>query len=223
MSNGVLILGNSGTGKSTSIRNLPHENTFIINVGNKNLPFKSANKKYTKMSQDGLTGNHYSSDNPMQIIRLLNLINEKRPEIKYLIIDDFGFVLMNEFIKTALIKGFDKFSTMAQSFANIINIVNDFREDLFLFVMMHVEVDSHGITKPRTIGKMIDQYVIPEAKFTYVFHTFVHDGNYKFITNNDNYHMCKTPLGLFAEQHIDNDLLLIANKITEYLNEDIDM
>src|SRR5947208_3108195 len=91
MSNAVLVIGESGSGKSTAIRTLPPEETFIINVIGKNLPFKGANKKYTKLSVDGLTGNYYCSDNAANIRRVINLINTKRNDIKYLVIDDCGY------------------------------------------------------------------------------------------------------------------------------------
>jgi len=223
MNNAVLILGNSGTGKSTSIRNLPPEETFILNIGGKPLPFRGSSKKYKKLSPDGMEGNYYCSDNPVQIKRIINLIDQKRPSIKYLILDDFGFMISNEFMRKSMIKGWDKFVEISKDFSDIISLVKSLRDDLFCFVTMHIDTDSQGMTKPRSVGKMIDQYVIPEAHFSYVFHTIVNDGNYRFITNNDNFHMCKTPMGLFSEQYIDNDMLMIANKINEYNNEDIEM
>lgn len=220
MSNAVLILGESGTGKSSAIRTLPPEQTFILNVIGKNLPFRGAQKNYTLLSSDGLTGNYYCSDNPAQIKRVINLINAKRPEFKYFVIDDAGYIIMNQFMKRCLDKGFEKFVTLGKDFSDILDAVKELRSDLYCFLMMHVEADQAGKTKPKTIGKMIDQHICIEGNFTYVLHTSVYDGHYRFITNNDNYHMCKTPMGLF-DQHIDNDLLLVATKIHEYNNTDI--
>lgn len=221
MGSAVLILGESGTGKSTSIRTLPPTETFVINVVGKTLPFKGSQKSYTKISADGLTGNYYCSDNVNNIKRAIQLVNSKRPDIKYLIIDDAGYIIMNAFMSKALLKGYEKYSELGKDFSDLINLVNELREDLFCFVMMHIETDQQGKTKPKTVGKMIDQYVCVEGKFCYVLHTIVSDGNYKFITNNDGLHMCKTPMGLFESQMIDNDLFAIANRINEYNNEDI--
>ena len=221
MSNAVLIIGESGSGKSTAIRTLPPEETFIINVIGKNLPFKGANKRYTKISADGSTGNYYCSDNAANVRRVIQLINTKRTDIKYLVIDDCGYIIMNEFMRKCLEKGYDKYSLLGKEFSDLISLVNEMRDDLFCFVMMHVESDQQGRTKPKTVGKMIDQYVCIEGKFAYVLHTIVFDNQYKFITNNDGTHMAKTPLGLFNTQTIDNDLMAIVNKINEYLNEDI--
>ncbi len=221
MSNGILIYGESGSGKSTSIRTLPPEETFILNVVGKPLPFRGSSKVYKKLSPDGLEGNYYSTDNHQMIMKLIKIINEKRPDIKYLVIDDFGFTLANDFMRKALIKGYDKYSELAKNTFEILTIVNDLRQDLFCFVMMHCEVDANGKSKPKTVGKMIDQYVCIEGKFTYVFCTIVNERNYKFITNNDGVHMAKSPMGLFDTQLIDNDLMFIADKINSYLNEDI--
>src|SRR5271169_3038019 len=99
MSNAILILGESGTGKSTSFRNLNHEETFIINVLDKPLPFRGYKSKYIKLSPDGLTGNYYESDDHDKITRIINLVNKKRTDIKNLIIDDFGFTITNTFMK----------------------------------------------------------------------------------------------------------------------------
>ena len=106
MSNAILILGQSGAGKSTSIRNLPPEQTLIINVIGKPLPFRGAKSMYTKLSSDGLTGNYYASDDHHAIMRVIKLVHLKRPEIKYLVIDDFGYTLTNSFMRKASEKGF---------------------------------------------------------------------------------------------------------------------
>ena len=218
MNNAILVLGESGTGKSSSIRNLPPEETFVINVIGKNLPFRGVAKKFIKLSADGMAGNYYISDNVRNIIRVIKLINEKRTEIKYLVVDDAGYIIQNEYMSKSLEKGWEKYNVRGKSVYNFLNAFGELREDLFSFIMMHIEIDSDGKTKPKTVGTVIDKHICIQGKFTYCLHTFVHDGHYKFITNNDNFHMCKTPIGLF-EQHIDNDLFFVANRIKEYLNE----
>lgn len=220
MSDTILILGDSGTGKSTSIRTLPPEETFIIKVINKPLPFRGSSNKYTKLSEDGLKGNCYCTDQAIMIKKAINIINNKRLEIKYLVIDDLGYVAMNGFMRRALNKGYDKFSEIGHEFSVATELLNSLRDDLFCFVTMHIETDKQGKTKPKTVGNMIDQYVCIEGKFTHIFHTHVTENNYKFITKNDGVHMAKTPLGLFEERLIDNDLMMIVNKINEYNNFD---
>ena len=221
MSNAVLVIGDSGTGKSTSIRNLNPQETFIINVINKNLPFRGALKNYTRLSSDGATGNLYATDDAKNIIRTLKHINEKRPEIKNVVIDDFGYLIMNDFMRKALIKGYDKFTEIAKGFADVLECIKTLRDDLFCAVTMHIETDKQGKTKPKTVGNMIDQYVCIEGNFTHVFHTIVNDGKYRFITNNDGVHMAKNPLEMFDSLYIDNDLTFIKDAIHNYYNEDI--
>lgn len=223
MSNSILILGDSGTGKSTSFRNLDPKETFVINVINKPLPFRGAKKVYTKLSADGMEGNLYSSDNPSQIRRVIKHVNEKRPEIKNLIVDDFGYTVMNDFMRKCLIKGWDKFSEISKEFSDTIDMIRELREDLFFIAVMHVETDKQGKTKPKTVGNMIDQYICIEGKFTYAFHTMVNDGKYSFITNNDGIHMAKSSMGLFDQPFVDNDLQMIINEIKKFENEDINL
>lgn len=219
MSNSILVLGESGTGKSTSLRNLDPKETMIINVIGKPMPFKGAAKKYKKLSSDGLDGNYYASDNPSLLMRVIDGINNKRPDIKNLIIDDFGYTITNSFMRKSNQRGYDKFIEIGAETFNILDKVSSLREDLFCCVMMHTEIDSAGRHKPKTIGKMIDQYVNIEGKFTYVLHALPCDGLYRFLTNNDSVHMAKTPLGMFDELFIDNDLSLVIEKIKRYADE----
>jgi len=220
MSTAALILGESGTGKSTSIRNLDPSETFIVNVIGKPLPFKGALSKYTKLSPDGLTGNYYASDDTATIKRIINLVNAKRLDIKVLVIDDFGYTITNSFMRKANQKGYDRFIDIAKDMFDILDIVSNIREDLYCFVMMHTETDMQGKHKPKTVGKMIDQYICIEGKFTNCFSSTVIDGKYKFITNADGSHMSKTPMGMFDDLYIDNDLQYVKKQMHAYFNED---
>lgn len=220
MNNSVLILGDSGTGKSTAFRTLPPKETFIINVVGKPLPFRGAGKRFTKLSPDGSTGNYYCTDQAEMIRKVIRLINNKRPEIKYLIVDDLGYVLMNAFMKRALQKGYDRFSEVAQLFDVATEMFNQLRDDLFLIATMHIETDKQNNTKPKTVGNMVDQYINIEGKFTHIFHTVVTDSGYKFLTHHDGLHMAKTPMGLFEHDLIDNDMKAIVDAIDEYNNFD---
>lgn len=222
MTNAVLILGESGTGKSTSVRTLNPEETFIINVIDKTLPFRGAKSKYKPLSSDGLTGNYYASDDIGKIRRVINLVQSKRLEITSIIIDDFGYTISNSFMRKANERGYDKFVTIGKDMFDILGLITNLRDDLYCFVMMHVENDAAGKSKPKTVGRMIDQYICIEGKFTTVLHTIVNDGVYQFISNNDGQHMAKTPLGMFDSLYIDNDLQMIRDKMQAYFNEEIE-
>lgn len=216
----VLVIGESGTGKSTAIRTLPPSETFVISVVGKSLPFRGASKLYKRLSEDGATGNFYASDKLDVIRRVVKLVNNKRHDIKYLVIDDAGYTLMNDYIRRGLEKGFDKYSALAKDFGELIQSLQILRDDLFCFITMHVETKDDK-TKPKTVGKAIDNYVCIEGNFTTVLHSIIYDGQYKLITQNDGYHMAKSPMGLFADKLIDNDFLFVANAIDSYLNDDI--
>src|SRR5258708_14332322 len=105
MNNCVIVLGESGSGKSTSLRNLNPEETFVLNVLDKPLPFRGYKKKYNDNAK-----NYYSTDNYLAIIKYINAINERRPEIKSIIINDFNFIMSNEFMHRSSERGYDRFT-----------------------------------------------------------------------------------------------------------------
>ena len=215
MINAALILGNSGTGKSTSIRTLNPSETFVINVLDKPLPFKGSMKSYIKVTKDIPNGNYFATDKASNIVKIISSISE-RQDIKYLVIDDFGYIMTQDFMSRALIKGFDKFSEIAVSFWSVLNAIKSLRQDITCFVMMHSEIKEDGIAKPKLIGKMLDEKVCVEGMFTHVLHSMIVDGEYKFLTNSDNQRMAKMPMGMFDQKFIDNDLKFLADKMSEY-------
>lgn len=220
MANAVLIIGESGTGKSTSIRTLPPEETFIINVIDKPLPFRGARAKFTRLTADG-KGNYSASDQKQKILDVINYVNHKRRDIKYLVIDDFGYMISNSFMRSARIQGYQKFTEMGCDAWEILKAANEVREDLLCFITMHSDTDQFGKSKPKTIGKLLDEKVCVEGMFTIVLHSIVKDGRYIFLTNNDGSHMAKTPMGMFQSLAVTNDLSLVAEIIHNYYNEDI--
>jgi hypothetical protein len=221
MSTSSLIIGESGTGKSTSIRTLDPKETFIINVINKPLPFRGYKNMYSVVSPDGLTGNYYSSDNYEYITKVIKKINAIRPDIKNLVIDDFQYLLSNEFMSRALERGFDKFTEIGKHAHEIIALLPTLREDLDCFVLSHSEPNEHGKMKIKTIGKILDEKVCLEGRFTVVLQTELHDGRYEFITQGDTRHIAKSPMGMFESKNIPNDLSFVKAKMSSYYNEDI--
>lgn len=214
MSNLILILGQSGTGKSTSIRNMDSEDTFIIQTVNKPLPFKGFKKNYPIMDKDG-KGRRLVSDNYDKIISCLKYLNNNK-DIKNIIIDDFQYVISNEFMVRAKEKGFDKFTEMAQHYYMIIDVASRLREDLNIFFLSHNEQKEDGTSKVKTIGKLLDEKITIEGLFTIVLNTVIQDNKYYFQTQNNGFNTTKSPLGMFDEQLIENDLKLVTEKINEY-------
>jgi hypothetical protein len=220
MSTIVAIMGESGTGKSTSIRNLDPKTTCIINIDGKDLPFKGWKKKYSKYSKkDNPTGNLFVSDNVTNIIKILQHVDEMK-EIKTIVIDDSQYIMANEFMRRAGEKGYEKFSEIGRNMFDVIETARRLRDDLTVFFLTHTETTDMGFTKIKTIGKMLDDKVTVEGKFTIVLMSVFQDGNYNFSTKTSGFDRVKAPMGMFKEQLIENDLQLVVDAIEKYNNED---
>ncbi len=219
MSNTVLIIGQSGSGKSTSLRNLDPKTTFIINVLDKPLPFKSFRKNYTAVSKTNKDGNYYSSDDWAQVIKCINMVNTERKDITTLIIDDWQYILAYEFMRRVSEKGYDKFSELANHGWATIDACMNTRVDLTCFILAHSDIDQTGRSKCKTIGKMLDEKITIEGLFTTVLHSRVIDGQYLFQTQYDGEFLAKSPMEMFSENLIPNDLLEVKHAIENYFND----
>lgn len=217
MSSTTLVLGESGTGKSTSLRNLDPETTFIINVLDKPLPFRGYKKKYNAEFK-----NYYCTDDYQKILAFIEAVNERRPEITTIVIDDLQYVMSFEYMRRATETGFTKFTELAQHIWQVINALTQTRDDLQCFVLTHSETDQDGKVRCKTIGKLLNEKITLEGLFTCVLHSQVLDGQYKFLTQSNGVHLAKSPLGLFDTILIDNDLQYVKDKMHAYFNEDIE-
>jgi len=227
MAQGVLIIAESGAGKSTSIEALDPKETFIINVANKPLPFKGWKKKYTIWSKDNPTGNMYDKSGPENIEACIKYISEKRPEIKNIIIDDFQYMSSFEFFDKANEKGYEKFTQIGAHLARIARMPKDMRDDLIIFFLTHAEeaTDMEGKRKfkAKTIGKMVDEKLTLEGLFSIVLFGKAKrnkDGEIRYVfetqTNGEN--TCKSPRGMFPTLEVANDLQLVTKAIKDYEN-----
>lgn len=225
MANSVLVIAESGAGKSSSGRNLNPEETFWINVANKPLPFKGWKGKYPKLSNDEPNGRMSTVNKPQGILQAMEYVNDKRPEIKNLIIDDWQYMSAFEFFNRADEKGYDKFTDIGKWLALVAKKPIEMRDDLTVFFMTHAEetTDQKGKRKykAKTIGKMVDEKLTLEGLFSIVLYGKVKrdkDGNmsYVFETKNDGANTCKSPMGMFEEDEIPNDLKLVKEAIIEY-------
>lgn len=207
----VLILGESGCGKSTSIRNLSVESTVIVQPIRKRLPFRNS---FTEMTKEG--GQIKATDNAEMIIKLITAAAKAGK--KALIIDDFQYVMANEFMRRSKEKSFDKFNDIGFNAWSIINHAQSVEGDMRIYFMSHVETDMAGKVKIKTIGKMLDEKITIEGMFTIVLGASVSDGKYTFLTQNNGSNTVKSPMGMFEGLHIDNDLNEVDNTIIEYYN-----
>ena len=219
MSNTVLIIGNPGSGKSSSIRTLNPKETFILSVLNKPLPFKGYKKNYIPItSWDDREGNYLITDDWQKIIKCIKLIND-RPEIKSLIIDDFNYIMCSEFMKRSSEQGYNKYTDMALHTFLIVQELMNSRSDLFNFVFAHSEIDNTGFSKIKTIGKLLEEKISLEGMFTTCLHAQIIDGRHRFLTQNNGTHLAKSPMGLFSEMYIENDLDQIKESMILYFED----
>jgi septin family protein len=219
----ILVIGQSGSGKSTSMRNLNPKETVIINPTKKALPFKGYKSNYTEFSKQNPEGNLFNVDTAAEIIQVMEHVNTKMPHIKNIILDDGNYVMAFEFIKRAKESGFAKFTDIGTNYSNIITKGSGLRADLNFIVFMHPEIDTdtfgNRITKAKTVGKLVDQYLNIEGMFSIVLYTKVKSNDkgvdYVFITQNDGSNTGKSPMGMFP-QEIPNDLKVVLDKVEEY-------
>lgn len=226
------IVGESGRGKSTSLRNLDPSETFIINVAGKALPIRGYKKKYLDVkTTDMKTGNYVETHNPDTIYKFMKMVSDKRPEIKVLVVEDSSYVTSFEIFDRAKESSYTKQVEIADHYARILRTVQELRDDLFVVIVTHpdVERDAMGeITnmKIKTYGKMTDKYMSLDGLFTYIFfaQTLVNEEpggaihtRYVFDTNDPRkISTAKSPFGVFEERYIDNDIAAAINAIQAY-------
>ena len=204
MATPVLIIGKSGSGKSTSMRNCQNDDFNLIRVLNKPLPFKGK-------------VNGWFSDDYHQIMKLL--IASKADSI---VIDDAGYLITNHFMRghSSAGKGngvFSLYNDIGDYFWNLIQfIVTKVPENKIVYIIMHEEKDEAGEVKPKTIGKLLDEKVCIEGMFTIVLRCIEEGGKHLFVTQASQGAVSKSPIGMFEDLTIDNDLLLVDKKIREY-------
>jgi hypothetical protein len=191
------------------------ESTFLIQIISKPLPFPKWRSKFHPENETG-PANIFVTDNAIQIIQSLNKISKDRPEIKTIIIDDYQYLMANEYMKRASETGFTKFTQIASNAWSVINACNSLRPDLNVVFFSHSEEGENGKIKCKTIGKMLDQTITLEGLFTMVLQTVVKDGQYYFLTKNNGNNTVKSPMGLFQDVLIENDLNMVLSELNEY-------
>ena len=197
----VLIIGESGSGKTTSMRNFKYGELGIINVGYKSLPFKTDLKPF-------------NSDDYSLISNVIS-----RSKTKSIVIDDAQYLMVNEFMRNAKSNGYQKFTDIALNFWNLVQmVIKDLPSDVIVYFLGHIERDNNGNEKFKTIGRMLDEKITLEGMFTIVLKTLVQDGKYMFTTQTNGMDTVKSPVGLFDSITIDNDLKFVDTKIREFYN-----
>lgn len=195
----VMIYGQSGTGKSTSLRNFKSEQVSIVNVQGKPFPFRFNGLK-------GAVSNDYGA-----ISRLL-----RQTPKQSIVIDDATYLMADEFVRTAKQAGYQKFTEMAANFKGLLDLARSLPDNKVVYIMGHMERDNDGNEKFKTIGKMLDEKICVEGMFTIALKTVVQDGRYYFSTQNTGSDVSKSPMGMFDAPLIENDLAMVDKTIREY-------
>lgn len=216
------IVGATGTGKSTSIKHLNAEETYIINIAKKELPFKGADKLYNADKR-----NYKEVDEITEITRLLRTISEKAPHIKNVVIEDSNYMMAFRMADKATEVGYGKFTILARDMVELFREARRLRDDMKIFYFTHPETieDSGEIIgyKMKTSGKMLDNQITLEGLFTICLYTHVEENkdgtvSYNFVTNRFKKYPAKSPDGMFNEIKIDNNLQKVVDTINEYYN-----
>lgn len=198
----VLLIGASGSGKSTSLRNFKGDEIAVVNVLGKPLPFKS----------DIKAG---KCDNYNVIIEAI-----KKTDKKTIVIDDAGYLLTNEFMNKSSVKGYDKYNEMANNFFNLINGIKSIEGGKTVYLIMHEDTNEFGEVKPKTIGKLLDDKVNIQGMFTICIRSMYDNGNYIFRLKTNGQDCVKTPFGMFDDETMDNDLKAFDKVVREYYELD---
>ena len=193
----VLVLGASGSGKSTSMRNMG-DDVGVFNVASKALPFRRKLKV--------INTNDYN-----KICRVLT-----ENSLKKYVIDDSQYLMAFEQLARAKETGFQKYTDMGWHFANLMNTaINQTTYDTIVYFLHHVEKDENGFTKAKTVGKLIDNWITLEGLFPIVLLCWTDGKQHKFITQSDGFTTAKSPMDMFSTE-IDNDLAFVDKTIREY-------
>lgn len=208
MSTPVLILGESGTGKSTSFRNLNPEETLLIQAIKKPLPFKADGWTYFDAATK--KGNMFVTDRAADICELLKGTKRKR-----IVLDDYQYVLANELMRRFRETGYGKFSEIGYNGWNLINVAAGLPDDVRVYITAHTMTGEDGLTKIKTPGKLLETYSV-EGMFSIVLRTVVRDGEYYFSTSNNGQDTVKSPFKMFEDELIPNDLALVEKAIKDF-------
>lgn len=214
MSTATMIIGESGTGKSTSLRNLKPEQTLLIQAVRKPLPFRS--KEWKPATKENPQGSIFVSDQSATIVAAM-----QRTTRDIIVIDDFQYVMANEFMRRVTDNetgngAFAKYNEIARSAWDILTAASSLADSKRVYLLSHTSTDEFGKTKIKTIGKLLDEKIVMEGLVSIVLRTAVVNDQYLFRTRNNGSDTVKSPIGLFDDEMIPNDLAAVDAAITEF-------
>ncbi|MBS7327848.1 MAG: AAA family ATPase [Oxalobacter sp.] len=202
MSISTIIIGESGSGKTSALRNMDGTKVALIQVVPKPLPFRSTGWK------------PFATDRHDKIIAAMQKAADGG--YKVIVIDDFQYLMSNEFMARAYEKGYDKFTELARHAWEVITKATCLPDDVRVYILSHIATGDDGIARLKTIGKLLDEKITLEGMVTVVLRTAVMDGDYRFRVKNSGSDTVKTPIGMFEGETIENDLKLVDETIRDY-------
>ena len=198
MSYATLVLGESGSGKTCSLRHLDPARTLLIQPVRKPLPFPAPGWR------EGKGGNIYVQPDAAKIVEAM-----KRAPHEIIVVDDWQYILASMFMATRNVKGFEKFTDIGGAGFDIAKAASDLAENKRVYILAHTTTDDFGNTRIKTLGKLLDDKIVVEGMFTTVLRTHVDAGRYTFTTQTNGHDTVKSPMGMFDDMEIDNDLARI--------------
>lgn len=205
----VMILGDTGSGKTRSIKNMDQEKTLIIQVTDKPLPFKETGWKKVL------------STNFSDVAKMLNAAVAKKLEA--VIVDDFQYLLAGEFMRRGGENGYQKFTDIAVNTYNLLSMIQAMPKSMVVYLTWHSEttiVGEEHLERAKTIGKMLNEKITVEGLFTIILKAYRDklDGKYYFATQTNGNDVCKSPEDLFESNRIENDLSVVHKAICNFYN-----
>lgn len=213
MSKVICIAGESGSGKTTAMRNLNPAETYYIDCDRKGLSWKGWREQYNSENK-----NYKATNVSAEIQKIITGISEKCPQIKYVVIDTINGIMVGDEMRRVKEKGYDKWVDLAQCVWDLVDKAYEYRDDLTIIFTAHTQTerddDGYSFTRIKTSGKKLDKIVL-ESKFTSVLIAKCVDGRYILETKANN-STCKTPMGAFEDSEIDNDIIQVIDALKDY-------
>ena len=209
----VAVMGESGSGKTTSMRNLDPKTTFYIDSDKKGLSWKGWKKQYCPENN-----NYFRTDHQLEVLNTMRAINEKGPEVKTIVVDTINGIMVADEMRRSREKGYDKWVDLATAIYDIIDYALVMRDDITVIFVAHTQTErddsGYQFTRIKTSGKKLDKITL-ESEFPVVLLAKVIDGKHVFETRA-NFSTAKTPMGAFDTPTIDNDIVAVLKALEEY-------
>ena len=210
MSKAIMILGASGSGKTTSLEKLDPKQTFYIDADGKGMSWKGWRKQYNPTNK-----NYYRCDDPAYIYSLMQTIDAKQLQVKYLIIDTLNGCMVADEMRRSKEKTYDKWMDLAQSVYNIVDYSNKMRDDLTVILIGHTQTSDDGFTCMLTNGRKLNKICLESKMTTVLLSRINENGEYVFETHARN-STAKTPRGAFDEDEIPNDITIVIDALKDF-------